>query len=436
MTTSLPPSVYRDRRAAFMNQMTGGVAVIPASSAVRRGRTLTYPYQADGDFYWLTGLREPDAVLVLTPDHPDHQTALFIAPQDPAREVWEGRRLGVHDALEQLGVDAAFSLDRLGELLTRWLGGMRQLYYAWGALPEHDALLSKLWSRLGSRALPAPTALIAPGRIAHELRLRKSAAELAFMRRSAAITAGAFTEARRWVRPGGKEYEVEGVLIGAFRRQGAEGPAYNPIVAAGAHATTLHYERNDGPLSAGELLLIDAGAQVGGYACDVSRTLPIDGRFSAPQRALYDVVLAAQEAAIARLRPGMSVQAFHLAAVEVLTEGLVALGVLRGASADLIAQEAYRPYYPHSTGHWLGLDTHDVGEYQPDGVWRTLEPGMVLTVEPGLYFPTGAGTAFDGIGLRLEDDVVVTTDGPEVLTAAIPRTIADIESFGTEGPPL
>ncbi|MDB5101796.1 MAG: peptidase [Cyanobacteria bacterium RYN_339] len=405
--------IYQARRARAMQALGDGVAVIPAAPERRRTRTTTYPYKPDADFFYLTGFDEPGATLVLHPEGP----VLFLRPRDPLRETWDGPRLGVDAAPGALGLAAAFPDAELTQRLPGLLRGAANVHFPLGRYPEHDAWFVPAFSGLGTRQYAAPGAVADPATWLHEARVIKGPEELAAMRAAAAITAAGFAAARAAIAPGVREYEIEALLTGTFRARGATGPAYNTIVAAGAHATCLHHVRNDGTLRSGELVLIDAGAEVGGYACDVSRTYAVDGTPSEAQQAALGWVAKAQHAAIAELRAGNSIERFHEAAVTVLTEGLQALGVALGP-------DGHQPYYMHHTGHFLGLEVHDVGAFRPDGEWRQLAPGMVLTVEPGLYFPVGderVPAALRGVGIRLEDDVLVTTGEPEILSAMIPR---------------
>jgi Xaa-Pro aminopeptidase len=429
-------TLYASRRQRFMAAMEGGGALFMASPSQIRSRDTDYIYRPDSDLFYLTGFREQGAALLLVPDHPEHQVIAFVQPKDAHMETWHGRRLGVDAAPTHLGVDAAYSIEEIERILPRYLLGVPKLYYQLGVWPAHDDLVLRLLPRLGNRHTAPPDAVIAPGRLLHEMRLRKENNEIALMRQAAAITATAYQEALREIRPGGFEYEVQAALEHAYRRLGGEGPAYNPIVAAGENATILHYNENNAPLRAGELLLIDSGAEYQFYACDVTRTYPINGRFSEAQRRVYDLVLRAEKEAIERVRVGEHVKGYHEHAVRVLTEGMMELGWLHGSVDHLIQTEAYKRFYMHGTGHYLGLDTHDVGRYKHEDAWRPIEPGMVFTVEPGLYIPhgtPGVDPSFWGIGVRIEDDILVGADGqPENLTAAIPKEPDEVESCWRE----
>jgi Xaa-Pro aminopeptidase len=434
-----PPDValYAARRRQMMEKMQGGAALILTSPERIRSRDTDYRFRPDSDFFYLTGFREPGAALLLLPDHKEHKAIVFVRPKDPLAEVWHGRRLGTDAAPEALGVDAAYSMDDLEDVLGRYMMGDEKVFYQLGVHRDHDDLILRLLPRLGNRNVQPPATLIAPGEILHEMRLRKDASELALMRKAAEITAAGYKEALAVIRPGGWEYEVQGALEGTYRRMGGEGPAYNSIVAGGDSATILHYTDNDQRLEAGELLLIDSGAEFGFYACDVTRTYPISGHFTDAQRAIYDLVLKTQLAAIAEVKLGNHVKTYHVRAVEFLTNGLLELGLLKGSFDENITKETYRQFYMHGTGHYLGLDTHDVGRYKPtnDADWRPLEAGMIVTVEPGLYIAkntSGIDPAFLGIGVRIEDDVLVTNEGPENLTAMIPKLAHDVEAALTK----
>ncbi|MEB3330503.1 MAG: aminopeptidase P N-terminal domain-containing protein [Candidatus Sericytochromatia bacterium] len=432
----LDNALHAKRRERFMAAMAGGGALFLAAPPQVRTRDTEHRYRPDSDFYYLTGFREPAAALLLVPEHAEHRVVAFVQPKDPHMETWHGRRLGVEAAPAVLGVDAAYPIEDLEAVLPRYLSGVDRLYFQLGVWRDHDDLVVRLLPRLGSRHVLPPEAVLSPGSILHEMRLRKDPVEIDLMRRAAAVTAAGYGEALAAIRPGGWEYQVQAALEHAYRRLGGGDSAYNAIVAAGENAIILHYHENDCALRDGDLLLIDSGAEFGHYACDVSRTYPISGRFTAAQRAVYDLVLRAQEEAIARVRVGEHVKGYHEHAVRVLTAGMVELGWLHGDVDHLIETEAYKRFYMHGTGHFLGLDTHDVGRYKAGDAWRPIEPGMVFTVEPGLYVAPGASgvdPAFWGIGVRIEDDVLVGADGqPENLTAAIPKAPDAIEALLAE----
>jgi len=430
-----PHTHHAARRQRFMEQMKEGVAIIPSTIEQLRNGDSHHRFRPDSDFYYLTGFEEPAAVLVLRPQHPEHRTAVFVRPRDPEKEVWNGRRVGVDAAAEQLGVDVAYAIGKLPEMLDSCLLGATRLYYQLGVSEAFDHLVIESVHRLSKamrRKEPSPREIHDPGVILHELRLRKERSELDLMRQAATISEEAFRKAMASIRPGGTEREVEALLEHVFRAGGGIGPAYPSIVACGENATILHYIENSAPLVDEELLLIDAGVELGYYASDVTRTVPVNGRFSPLQRKVYEIVLAAEKAAIAQIRPGVSVFAPHETAVRILTRGLVALEVLSGDLEQLIADEAYKPYYMHQTGHWLGLDVHDAGDYLLEGEPRLLEPGMITTVEPGLYFgmlQPDVPEELKGIGIRIEDDVLITEEGHEVLTGGIPKEVSELEAL-------
>jgi Xaa-Pro aminopeptidase len=429
-------AVFAERRRQLMEALGGdAIAVFPAAPERRRSNDVEYRYRQESDFYYLTGFPEPGALCVLQPGHRDHEYVLFVRPRDRERETWTGRRSGVEGAMIDYGADKAFPSGEIDEQLPKWIGERDRLY---GALNGDETFTRRLlaWFEQGragrQRSGTGPGGLLDAHEPVHEMRLFKGAAELAAMRRAAAISAEAHLAVMRAARPGAWEYELEALLEFTFRRQGAAGPAYPSIVAAGPNATILHYTSNDRQLGTDELLLIDAGAEYDYYCADVTRTFPTGARFQGRQRDIYALVLAAQEAAIAAVAPGARVDEPHQRAVHTLVDGLVALGVLRGSANEIVEQELYKPVYMHRTSHWLGMDVHDVGLYKrPDGP-RILEPGMVLTVEPGLYvadFLDDIAPEWHGIGVRIEDDVLVTADGHEVLTAAVPKAIEEIEAL-------
>jgi Xaa-Pro aminopeptidase len=430
------PALAAAHRAAFMTAMQGGVAIVGTGHELIRNRDTHFRFRPDSDFWYLTGFREPDAVAVLRPEASSERYVLFVRPRDPEQETWNGRRAGVDGAVHQHGADAAFPLEALDKELPRLLKGHDKLYHAAGRDPEFDRKLLALLRDMHQRTrdgLRLPTQIVELGAVLHELRLHKSKEELDVMRRAAALTDEAHRAAGRAVRPGTGEWEVEALVDGAFRRGGGWGPGYPSICASGRNATILHYNTNEMRVGEGDLLLIDAGCEVDGYTADVTRCYPSGARFSPPQQALYDVVLRAQLAGIAQVRPGVPFQSVHEAAVRVLVEGLIELELLPPGVDAAIESGAFRRWYMHRTSHWLGLDVHDVGSYHlPDGKSRPLQPGMVLTVEPGLYVPAGderAPERFRGLGIRIEDDVLVTQAGHEVLTAAIPKLPAELEAL-------
>jgi Xaa-Pro aminopeptidase len=422
------------RRRELLRRLGGGVAIVTASPEVIRSNDSHYPYRQDNDFYYLTGFTEPQAVAVLS-DLPDAPSlTLFVRPRDPERETWDGPRAGVDGARETYGADRAHAIADLAQELPALIERAEQVAFTPG---RDDALATTIQDtiRAAQRGRQkkghGPTRIVDLTSILHEMRLVKEAEELDRMRRAAEITRAAHAEALALARPGAHEYEVDAIFDYTVRRMGGMGPAYPTIVASGANACTLHHVTNNRRMEDGDLLLIDAGAEYEHFASDVTRTFPVSGRFTAPQREIYDIVLEAQLQAIEKVRPGAKFTDAHDAAVRVIVDGLLRLKVLTGSADDIIKEEKFKPYYMHRTGHWLGLDVHDVGTYIVNETSRTLEPGMVLTVEPGLYFsPTleGIPDELRGIGVRIEDDILVTAGGHEILTEGIPKTVADVEA--------
>ncbi len=431
---TIPAEAFADRRQRLMEQMGAeAVALIPAAREMPRNRDVQYPYRQDSDFYYLTGFPEPEAVAVLAPGH-EQEFSLFCRERDPLLETWHGRRTGQQGAVERYGANHAHPIKEIDELLPQLLEDRERVFYSIGYNPDFDRQVMDWTNQIRAKArsgVRAPREFIAIEHLLHDMRLHKSPQELAVMREAGRITAEAHVRAMQTCRPGVMEYEVEAEILHAFTRHGA-GWAYPSIVGGGENACILHYTENDTVLQAGDLLLIDAGAEVDGYATDVTRTFPVSGRFSGEQRAVYEIVLAAQRAAIDQVRPGKRWDDFHATAIRVLTEGLVELGILPGDVDQLIEEEGFKPVYMHRTGHWLGMDVHDVGDYKIHGEWRQLEPGMVTTVEPGLYIPAGIEGVDErwwNIGVRIEDDVAVTLEGHEVLTVGIPKEVDEIEAL-------
>jgi Xaa-Pro aminopeptidase len=434
------PAVFAERRRQLLAALgPDAVAVFPAAPERTRSNDVEYRYRQQSDFYYLTGFAEPGALCVLQPGHPDHEYVLFVRPRDRERETWTGRRAGVEGAMIDYAADKAYPIDELEQHLLKWIGE-RDRFYCALAGDEAFARRAMGWFEHGramrQRTGSGPSGLLDARELVHEMRLLKSPAELDAMRRAAAISAEAHVGAMRAARPGGWEYEIEALIEYTFRRHGAAGPAYPSIVATGDNATILHYTSNDRQLGADELLLIDAGAEYDFYCADITRTFPTAKRFGGRQRDVYELVLAAQHAAIEAVRPGARFDEPHQQAVRVLAEGLVSLGILRDSVEAVIEQELFKPVYMHRTSHWLGMDVHDVGIYKRADGARVLEPGMVLTIEPGLYiaeFLDDIAPEWHGIGVRIEDDVLVTADGHEVLTAAVPKAMAEIEALRREG---
>jgi Xaa-Pro aminopeptidase len=430
----IPPQDFARRRQILMERMEkGAIALIPAAPEAPRNRDVQYPYRQDSDFYYLTGFPEPEAVAVLTPGH-EHEFSLFCRERDPQMETWHGRRAGQQGAVERYGANNAHPITEIDKVLPGLLENRQRVFYSIGYNPTFDRRVMDWVNQVRAKAragVRAPGEFIALEHLLHDMRLRKEASELAVMREAGRISAEAHCRAMGVCKPGLREYEIEAEILYTFTRHGA-GWAYPAIVAGGGNACILHYTDNSAVLQEGDLLLIDAGGEVDGYAADITRTFPINGRFSPEQRALYEVVLAAQQAAIAKVKPVNRFNEFHEAALRVLTEGLVELGLLSGDPSKLIEEETYKRFYMHRTGHWLGMDVHDVGDYKVGEDWRILEPGMVTTVEPGLYIPAGSEGVDErwwGIGIRIEDDVLVTEQGNEVLTSAVPKDPDAIERF-------
>jgi len=429
----LDPVLHGARRARLAQAMQGGIAVIPTAPARIRNRDTHYPYRYDSHFYYLTGFPEPEAALVIVAG-PQPRSLLFCREKNEERETWDGFRFGPGGARARFGFDEACPIGELDAKLTELLADQPALYYPVGADREWD---ERAMGWLNAVRVKARAGVGAPERVqdvralVDEMRLVKDAHELDVMRRAAAISAGAHRRAMRAARPGRFEYELEAELLHEFRRCGAQFPAYWPIVAGGANACVLHYVANDAVLNDGELVLIDAGCELAGYASDITRSFPVGARYSAAQRAVYDLVLAAQAAAIDKVRAGNAWNEPHDAAVRVLAQGMLDLKLLPGSLDEVLEKETYKRFYMHRTGHWLGLDVHDAGDYKRAGKWRTLAPGMVLTVEPGLYIRAAADVpeALRGIGIRIEDDALVTESGCELITHATPKSVADIEAL-------
>ncbi len=425
--------VYARRRAALLAQMQSGIAIVPTAPARARNRDSEYLYRYDSYFYYLCGFPEPEAVLVLIAGE-EPQSLLFCREKNMEREIWDGFRCGPDAAREAFGVDAAYPIAALDEKLPALMADQPALHYAPGMDAGWDARILRWLNQVRAQSR---TGVAAPQRIhdvrvlLDEMRLLKDAQELALMRRAAGISAKAHARAMRATRPGKMEYEIEAELLYEFRRHGAQFPAYWPIVAGGANACVLHYSDNSARLADGALLLIDAGCELDGYASDITRSFPVNGRFSGPQKDIYELVLAAQAAAIEQTRPGAAWDAPHAAAVRVLAQGMIDFGLCRGSLEQVLESGDYKRYYMHRTGHWLGLDVHDAGEYKLQGKWRPLVAGMVLTVEPGCYIRPGEGVpeAYWNIGVRIEDDALVTDDGCELITADTPKRVADIEAL-------
>lgn len=424
---------YLQRRKVLSRQLKGGVAIVPTAPERMRNRDSDYPYRFDSYFYYLTGFGEPESVFVLVGGK-NPRAILFCREKNPERELWDGVRCGPRAARKTYGFDETWPIETLDEKLPQLLANKDSVYYPTGMDASWDTRVIGWVNQVRGQAR---SGVSAPGDIRDirvildEMRLIKDDHEIGVMRRAAAISAAAHCRAMQATRPGRMEFEIEAELLHEFRRNGSQFPAYSSIVAGGANACILHYRENNARLKRGDILLIDAGCELDGYASDITRSFPVDGRFSKAQREIYELVLAAQAAAIASVRPGKSWQAPHDAAVRVLVRGFIKLGLCKGSVSDVIASGDYRRFYMHRTGHWLGLDVHDAGEYKQDGAWKTLRPGMVLTVEPGCYIRPAPNVPkqYWNIGIRIEDDVLVTKTGCEVITAAAPKTVAQIEAL-------
>lgn len=425
---------FQQRRQTLMDKIGSGTAIFRSAPMAVMHNDVEYNFRQDSDFYYLTGFDEPQAVVVLAPHHEEHKFILFVQPKDPEKETWTGLRTGVEAAKELHGADIVYPINELDEHLPKYLEKADRLYFRLGRDRDFNQTIlthyQRLLSTYGKRGT-GPTAIEDSSFILNPLRMVKSATELEHMRKAIAITVEAHNVAREMAAPGRYEYEIQSEMEYIFRRNGAQGPAYPSIVASGANACILHYTTNNCQMQDNELLLIDAGCSYNYYNADITRTFPVGEQFTAEQRTLYDLVLAAQLKAIAEIAPGKPYNCFHDAAVRVLTEGLVELELLVGEVDQLIEEEKYKPFYMHRTGHWLGLDVHDAGFYKIGAEsWQTLQSGQVVTVEPGLYIGPDITLAEDqppvpdrwrGIGIRIEDDVLVTDHGHEVLTAAVPK---------------
>ncbi len=427
---------FQKRRRHLLDVMTpNSIAILPAAPIRPRNRDVEYPFRQNSDFYYLSGLSEPDAVIVLIPEREHGESILFCKEKDPDYERWNGQLTGQEDAINELLFDDAFPINDIDDILPGLLEGKSRVYYSMGLDEKFDRHVMEwiniLRSKVRSGAHP-PDEFVALEHTLHDMRLFKSSAEVKVMRQAGKISAKAHAEAMRVCKPGMFEYQLEAAIQHVFMQEGARSQAYPSIVGGGHNACILHYISNNEKLRSGDLVLIDAGCELDCYASDITRTFPVSGKFSAEQRALYEIVLASQEAAIAKVKAGLHWNHPHEAAVRVITEGLKELGLLQGELNELIETEAFKKFYMHRTGHWLGMDVHDVGDYKIGGEWRVLEPGMVMTVEPGIYVAPeleDIDPRWKGIGIRIEDDVLVTKQAPEVFTEALPKTVDDIEAL-------
>jgi Xaa-Pro aminopeptidase len=429
-------TVFSERRQRVLEAIRPGAMLLFAAPVAYRNHDVEHEYRQDSDFFFLTGFEEPESALLLSTVG-EQASAMFVRPRDGEREVWDGARLGVEGAVDSLGADVAYPIGELAKRLPKLLEDVPRLYYELGRTRDRDdtvlAAIASLRGRV-REGLSWPTQIIEPGSILHPMRVIKSTPEVEAMSRAARITCEAHREAMVKTAPRMFEYEIDALLRGTFRRHGSPRMAYSPVVGSGPNATVLHYRRTDRQLQAGDLLLVDAGCEIEYYAADVTRTFPVTGRFSPDQAAVYDVVLEAQLAAIQAVRPGATLDDVHRAAVEVIAGGLIRLGVIPGPAEEAIAEERYKPFYMHRTSHFLGMDVHDVGRSRSEGKPVPLQSGMVITVEPGLYFAESAPDAaarYRGIGVRIEDDVLVTEQGSTVLTLAAPKEREDVERVCT-----
>ncbi|RMV74322.1 Aminopeptidase P [Pseudomonas coronafaciens pv. atropurpurea] len=432
----IPKSEYARRRKALMAQMEpNSIAILPAAAVAIRNRDVEHVYRQDSDFQYLSGFPEPEAVVVLIPGREYGEYVLFCRERNPERELWDGLRAGQEGAIRDFGADDAFPITDIDEILPGLIEGRDRVYSAMGSNPEFDRHLMDWINVIRSKAhlgAQPPKEFVALDHLLHDMRLYKSAAEIKVMRAAADISARAHVRAMQACRAGLHEFSLEAELDYEFRKGGSKMPAYGSIVASGRNGCILHYQQNDAALRDGDLVLIDAGCEIDCYASDITRTFPVNGRFSAEQKAIYELVLKSQYAAFDAIGPEKHWNQAHEATVQVITAGLVELGLLRGDVDQLIETEAYKAFYMHRAGHWLGMDVHDVGEYKVGGEWRVLEVGMTLTVEPGIYISSDnldVAKKWRGIGVRIEDDVVVTRQGCEILSGGVPKTVAEIEAL-------
>jgi len=431
------PKLHAGRRARILEEMEkrgGGVMLLPAAEERPRNADSEYIFRQDSDYAWAVGLDEPTGCALLVARKGERKLVLFVRPRDKEKEIWNGKRAGVDGAKELYGADEALVVGDLDAKLADYLEGAPTLWFKVGAEAAWDTRIARVLGELRAGARTGkrpPDAIVEPGRILHELRLVKTPDEVARLRKAAEITAEGHFAAMRDGSPGRREYQVQAEIEYAFRRRGGAGPGYGTIVATGANSTILHYRAGDALLEDGQVCLVDAGGEYEWYTADVTRTFPVSGEFTKAQRDLYGLCLAAQKQGIESVRPGIAVDEIHDRTIRTLTEGLIGLGLLKGTADERIADKAFRKYFMHRTSHWLGMDVHDVGDYYADGKSRALAPGMVLTIEPGIYVPADdedAPKEMRGVGIRIEDDVLVTEGGHENLTAAVPKEIAEVEA--------
>jgi Xaa-Pro aminopeptidase len=427
------------RLTEFISKMEpNSVAVFASAHEIRRNQDTDFEFRQETDFYYLTRLNEPDCVAVLAPNHPQHKYVLFVRPRVKEEEIWTGLRAGVEGAIKTHGADAAYDISKLPEILPEYLKGVDKLYYRLGQNEHFDLKLIAMLKRLRERVRYGeygPTTIIDPVTLVHEMRLRKNDEDIASLRRAAQISAAGHVAAMKHCKPGMYEYELEALVEYVFRKQGATGVGYPSIVGSGFNTTILHYNTNNDQIKDGDMVLIDAGAEYNVFSGDITRTFPANGKFSKAQQTVYEAVLAANQAVIEMVKPGESFMKLHEKAVEVVTDELLASGLLSGDRKEIIENKGYFKFFMHRTGHWLGMDVHDVGRYKVEDDWRKLEPGMVFTVEPGIYIAAGAEgvpAEYFNIGVRIEDDVLVTENGYEVLTTGVPKEVNEIEALMKE----
>ena len=429
-------SEFKKRRRELMAHMEpNSIAILSSSEEFLRNGDSTFAFRQSSDLYYLTGFKEAQSCVVFIPGRPQGECLLFCQEKDPLKEMWNGRLMGPENAVETLGVDDAFPISDIDDILPGLIEGRERVYYAMGRDEQFDHQVMEWVKVIRSKVrsgVHSPGEFLVLDHLLHEMRLIKSKAEINLMRESGQVAVRAHKRAMEICKPGMFEYELEAEYLHEFARTGCRSPAYNSIVASGENACILHYTENNAQMKKGDLVLIDAGCEYEYYASDITRTFPVNGKFSKEQKAIYELVLEAQLDAIKAVKPGNHWDDSHKVTVKVITQGLVKLGILKGKVDTLIKKGAYRDFYMHRAGHWLGMDVHDVGDYKIDGNWRLLEPGMVLTVEPGIYIASGnknVDKKWWGIGVRIEDDVAVTADGHEVLTDGLPKTVEEIESF-------
>jgi len=419
--------IYKSRREKLMSKLKNGALIIGSANSCR------HRYRQDSSFYYLTGFGEPESVLILAPEHPEHKEIIFVRAKDRNQEIWTGKRLGVEKAKDELGVDIAYSINDLDSNISKYFENIENVYYTIGGNENLDTKVLSLLKQLrGKRyeSLRGPVAIVDPADMIRDMRVIKDSHEINLIKKAIEITAEGYISAMKSTRPNMYEYELQAILEYAFMKNGSDEPAYPSIVGAGANATCLHYDTNNCMIKDGDLILIDAGAEYGHYSADITRTFPANGRFSDIQRILYSIVLDAQMSAIEEIKPGNRLDAYHEKAVDVITDRLIDIGLLKGEKDKIKEEKSLSKFYMHGTGHWLGLDVHDVGSRKNGDEMRVFEPGMIVTVEPGLYIAEDmedVDEQYKGIGIRIEDDVLVTENGNEVLTSSVPKKIEDIE---------